>query len=78
MLTLSLQPVVPTGFLPNGTGAHAVLSLPDVFFFGTELSGMKSNNSFFYFLFFVPPFPPIALVCAFNFLKKVPKKRDKC
>ena len=32
MLTLSLQPIAPTGFLPDWIGDRAVLSLPDAFF----------------------------------------------
>ena len=31
MLTLSLQPIAPIGFLPDWIGDRAVLSLPDVF-----------------------------------------------
>ena len=31
MLALSLQPIAPTGFLPDWIGDRAVLSLPDVF-----------------------------------------------
>ena len=75
MLTLSLQPVVPTGFLTNWIGAHAVLSLPDAFL-GTDSSEMKSNNSNFIYFFF-PLFPLIVLVPVLIFFK-VPKKRDKC
>ena len=30
MLTLSLQPIAPAGFLPDWIGAHAVLPMPDI------------------------------------------------
>ena len=43
MLTLSLQPIAPTGFLPDWIGGHAALSLSDALL-GTESSEMKSNN----------------------------------
>ena len=74
MLTPSLQPIAPTGFLPDWIGDHAVLSLPDAFL-GTESSEMKSNNSNF---FLAPPFPLIVLVPVPIFFLEVPKKRDKC
>ena len=65
MLTLSLQPVAPTGFLTDWIGAHAVLSMPDAFL-GTESSEMKSNNSNFKYFFWPLP-PPLSCMFLFPF-----------
>ena len=73
MLTPSLQPIVPTGFLPDWIGDRAVLSLPDVFWeppIGNEV------DEFILFYFFSFPLPYRACL-RFQF-KKVPKKRGKC
>ena len=75
-MTLSLQPIVPRGFLLDWIGDRTVLSLPDVFWeppIGNEV------DEFIFLVYFLPSLPPIVLVCALVFFfLKVPKKRDKC
>ena len=75
MLTPSLQPIAPTGFLPDWIGDRAVLSLPDVFW-EPPIGNEVDEFIFFYFFNFSLSTP---LSCLFVFLfLKVPKKRDKC
>ena len=66
MLTLSLQPIVPAGFLPDWIGAHAVLPLPDIFW---EPKYRKWSRLINFFIFFAPLFPLLVLVPVLVFFR---------